>query len=333
MPKRLFSDKAWKSDKIRALPEKYRAEYAWIYSMALCDGTFECDAHKVWAACYATVRSGGRYGWTSEKVDEMLLAFELAGLLQRCYDSEGKVWGKWTNCEDCLPARCDWHKHQRGKGFLFEGPAIIRPLANQSPSHRPQGVGFGSDLEQEQELTQGAAAGKPTRVNMAEFLPADGERLPIGEDRNGRRKGDTGYFERGQYYGTSPKDVHKQIATAWRKLKESDGAYAEYPSKFPERWERLCDTLSVDIIVPAFELWFQHEGQYSNSCRFPADEFAKVVSKYSEMIIPTKAARPKMTAEISVASDVLAAKRRAEFFDVPATVEVEPDASAFLEEK
>lgn len=152
-----------------------------------------------------------------------------------------------------------------------------------------------------------------------------------GEDHNGRKKGWPGYYERGQYPGTDPKKVFRHMQKVWSDVK-GEAAHIRYPSKFPETWEGLCDDKSADLIVPAFELWCEKQGRYMNTA-WPVSEFLKESTEYMALIKPLTGARPKMTPEISAATDVLAAKRRAEFFDVPATVEVEPDANAFLEEK
>lgn len=306
MPKRLFSgDRAWKSDKIAALREESRAEYAWIYSLALCDGTFECDPKKIWAECYATVRQiDGRGGWTVGKVRELLDELTQVGLLLTQTDEQGKTWGYWYKCEDCLPPRSEWHKHQRGKGYLFSelangSPIASHTLANGSP-------GFGLDLGR---VGDGKGADQKSSA-LAALLPDSiiEEKLKPqaeGVDHNGRKRGEPGYFEKGQYLGTDPKKINnKHISKVWQSFKK-ESAFAVYPSKYPEKWESLVAQVSLDIIMPAFQLWCVEEGARSTT-RCPAGDFSSVANKYMQMIIAPAAVKP-----VTSQADIDAAKVRA----------------------
>ena len=88
VPKRMFNgDKAWRSDKLKQLREPLAAEYAWMYPIALADGTFEADPHKVWSDAY----SYNRKGFSPKKIAKILDDFEKCGLLLRTKGADGKT--------------------------------------------------------------------------------------------------------------------------------------------------------------------------------------------------------------------------------------------------
>ena len=95
MPKRMLDGESlWSSDKIRALPAQFRPEFANILPLALPDGVFECDPHKVWARVY----SYNRKKITVDFVRDMLDAFEQVGLISRgTYN--GHIWGYFKGIE------------------------------------------------------------------------------------------------------------------------------------------------------------------------------------------------------------------------------------------
>lgn len=87
-------DSLWRSKKIKSVPEKYRADYAWLLAMAEANGTFEADPERVWADAY----SFNRPDVTVEMVAEMLIAFEQAGMLSR-WTEEDKTYGFFNGME------------------------------------------------------------------------------------------------------------------------------------------------------------------------------------------------------------------------------------------
>lgn len=118
---------------------------------------------------------------------------------------------------------------------------------------------------------------------------------------NGRGSGVPGFFRRGQYPGTSPKDVWKHCAKAWTRLR-GGGAYCRFPTKHPsaktDTWADLVDVTSSDLIVPAFELWIDKEGKFLDT-QYPLSEFLKgsTVAKYLAMVSPLNEVKPKITDE------------------------------------
>ncbi|SRR6266481_2515287 len=147
---RVFSEAAWKSDKIFNIqPVEWRAEYSWIYSIALADGTFEASHRLVWSAAYATVRPD----WDIDKVGKLLDELERVGLLQRTVADDGKVWGRWVGSEKFLPTeeRCKTHRFKTGRRDLFKGSAGAAPeqhhdSAVAAPEEHHLGVGVGYSL-------------------------------------------------------------------------------------------------------------------------------------------------------------------------------------------
>jgi hypothetical protein len=89
MPKRVIDgDSLWVSEKLTNVPEKYRAEYAWILPLANANGCFECSPMLVWRTCYSALRTG----WSIDDVVGMLDAFEAAKMLFR-WKVDGKTYG------------------------------------------------------------------------------------------------------------------------------------------------------------------------------------------------------------------------------------------------
>lgn len=312
MPNRIFSDKAWSSDRLRNVnPDCFRSEYAWIYSLALVDGTFECDPQKVWSQCYAPSRQiSGEDGWTVARVSDLLDEFERVGLLFRAVDNEGKRWGCWYNCDESLPQRSHWFKYKRGKRYLFTTETVSRPSHDEVTPYSPLCLGVGLGL--------GFGLGKQTTtpvVSMTGLLDDCDNQNTSAQDHNGRIKGQIGYYKKNQYPGTNPKKIHKYIQQVWDRIK-GEAAIAAYPSLFPESWERLCDTKSADLIIPAFELWCEAEGKFTKT-RCPVADFIKRCEFYMSQIIPMKDAVPKITAQQILDTTELVKKQRAEIWASP----------------
>ena len=89
MPKRVIDgDSLWVSEKLTNVPEKYRAEYAWILPLAQANGCFECSPMLVWRTCYSALRPE----WMTPDVAAMLDAFEAAKMIFR-FQRDGKTYG------------------------------------------------------------------------------------------------------------------------------------------------------------------------------------------------------------------------------------------------
>lgn len=114
------------------------------------------------------------------------------------------------------------------------------------------------------------------------------------------KKGDPGYFHRGQYPGTKAKVIFGYISKVWTRFK-GEAAFARYPSKYPESWEELCGK-SGDLIVPAFELWCVEHGVHTNT-QWPTADFVKVAEKFMAKVLPLNVIQPEVTPEQIDAAD------------------------------
>jgi hypothetical protein len=115
---RVFSETAWGSEKIGKIePSEWRAEYAWLYSIAMVDGTFIAEPARIWAAAYALVRPG----WDVAKVGQLLDEFQRVGLLERAKAEDGKTWGRWVGSENFQPKpeRIKKAGYKQGRPDLF----------------------------------------------------------------------------------------------------------------------------------------------------------------------------------------------------------------------
>jgi hypothetical protein len=160
---RVISEKLWTSEKIRNIqPKEWQPEYAWLYPIALVDGTFECQPRLIWAQAYAC----NREEWSPEKVAQLLDELERVGLLQRSTAEDGKVWGRWAGSEKFSPTKehIESHRYKTGRPDLFPN-APLRSSASAAPA-LPQrstgqsrlGVGVGSGIGIGKEVGVGSAA-------------------------------------------------------------------------------------------------------------------------------------------------------------------------------
>jgi len=206
-------------------------------------------------------------------------------------------------------------------------PEDIKPIAGHTPDNsrltsRPVlGVGFGS-VE-----VLVAVGDKPAPAS--EFSVGDVLEETLAEAGSTADKGkpcDLRFtYRRGLYPGTDPKKIFAHIARAWTRVR-GEAAVCRYPSKYPENWERLCDSHSGDILVPAFELWATKHGYDTD---MPITEFIKVAGEYMKLIVPLKDVKPKTTVEdVKVAADTSLAARDALFSDEK-TETTEPGPEAF----
>jgi hypothetical protein len=92
MPKRIIDgERVWNSRKIAILKPEHRAEYSWIYPLALANGVFECSARNVFFTCYKN-----RPEVDLAKTQQILDDFAAVGLLFRWKEPDGSEWGYWT---------------------------------------------------------------------------------------------------------------------------------------------------------------------------------------------------------------------------------------------
>jgi hypothetical protein len=134
MPKRLIDGEGvWRSDKLRIIePVNYRAEYTNLLPLALANGTFECDPHRIWSLVYAY----NRPDVSPEEVSKILDALERAKMLFRWIDPKsGKVCGYWAGIEK--EGRLPTAKRMEKKHYVI-GPTLPQPeydqwLANGQP--------------------------------------------------------------------------------------------------------------------------------------------------------------------------------------------------------
>jgi hypothetical protein len=160
---RVFNEAAWKSDKVFNIqPVEWRAEYAWVYSIALADGTFEASPRLVWMVAYASVRPD----WDIEKVGHLLDELARVGLLRRTQDEQGKVWGRWVGSEKFLPSqeRCKTNRYKTGRGDLFSdvaAPAQRPESDGAAPAQRPLGIGVGGGVGEGLGTGEGVGSGSP----------------------------------------------------------------------------------------------------------------------------------------------------------------------------
>jgi hypothetical protein len=95
MPKRVLDfDALWSSDKLAACAPWAQAEYAWLYGLADCNGSFEMtNLRVIWGRVAAI-----RHALTLERLEQVFAEFIAHGLLFT-WESGGKRYGHWTGSD------------------------------------------------------------------------------------------------------------------------------------------------------------------------------------------------------------------------------------------
>jgi len=264
MPKRMFNgDRAWRSNKLKKLPEPLAAEYAWMYSLALADGTFECAPERVYADAYAYVRKN----WTPQMVGDVLDQFEEIGLLRRAIDADGVEWGFWTGSESELPSEGEGKKYKRGKKYIFDALKTPEPLASQS--------GVDSRVDPEP-LVHGLDRFGLDRIGMDGFGLKESPARPLGEYRQNEFS----------YLNRKPEKLYAMFVEKWGEA-VGPGAICRKPFKAGWKWfEETCSAVDADTLVPAFELWAYDNARAGNE--YPISDFLRSLGVYTQRIAPAK---------------------------------------------
>jgi len=194
MPTRTMNGEAlWSSTRVERLPEEWvKDAYCWMHSLALDDGSFECDSRMVWHKCYSGIRkmTVAEVAYALDCMERERLLFRWLQVGQRALpykldalgNHAGKVWGYWTNIDrpGRLPAKSDRRKVGPGvpqrllerflngqekdpQMKLGERPAAARKrlAGRQAQVGTPPGAGspgIGLALDRERE---GVGLGKP----------------------------------------------------------------------------------------------------------------------------------------------------------------------------
>lgn len=247
-------DKAWRSDKLKQLPEPLASEYAWMYPIALADGTFEADPHKVWSDAY----SYNRKGFSPKKIAKILDDFEKFGLLQRTKGADGKIWGFWVGSEAELPHESDTRKFKKGKKFLFD-------IAGFNPKE---------DCIQ-QDLIQTDAAG---------LVRLGKDRIGKGEENQIRAKGE---YKKDEFFylNNKPEKLYAVLVEKWSQA-VGPGAVCKKPYGRAWSWfSETCAAVEADTLIPAFELWAADYADHRDS---PIPDFLRELVKYTQKLVSVK---------------------------------------------
>src|SRR5712692_9653262 len=99
MPKRVIDFEAmWASDKLAACAVWARREYAWLYGLADCSGSFELSNLRVVGGKVAAIRPDV----SVKKLEKIFAEFQRCGLLF-VWGQNGKRYGHWTGSD--VPGR------------------------------------------------------------------------------------------------------------------------------------------------------------------------------------------------------------------------------------
>lgn len=148
MPKRVVDGEAIATSfKIRRIQEEWRIHYPYLLTLALANGTFECDPEVIWAKRYAIFMPS----MTKEHIAEMIGAFEAADLLRTWRDKEGRLCGWWVgiNKPGRLPPKSRLKRHEEALGPELPRAVLSQPTCNLTAGHQVESVGAVQDGAQE----------------------------------------------------------------------------------------------------------------------------------------------------------------------------------------
>lgn len=273
MPRRILNgEKLWNSSKLAQLPDHYAIVYAYLYPLALADGTFEADPEEVFVRAFAR-----RKTWKVEDVEKILAAFERVGVLERRTAPDGKVWGKWTASEKELPTenRIDALNLAIGKGHLFN----TKDLPTTQELHSTC-VGTTQQLHSE-----GVREGKGREGLVPSNLPA----MRIVEEafieaHSEIEKGIVSHVEITQA-GRDPTKLYSIITEVWSN--NYPGAVCKKPHKRGWAWwSDECAATPPETLIRAFTLWAQQYGDSKNDV--PIYTFLKEINLWRDKVIEEK---------------------------------------------
>jgi hypothetical protein len=217
---------------------------------------------------------------------------------------------------------------QRKRLKSLESP---RDLSGRTANAEQSQDGRGANRT-EQNKTEQNNTEQRTSASMSpsmDFLDETSEEQRLADEKAnavaGRKPGDPGYFRRGQYPGTSTKDVWKHCVREWSKVK-GESAYCRFPTKHPsadtDPWKDLCEAKAGDLIVPAFQLWIQEEGKFIDT-QWPLSQFLKTdtLAKYMKQVRPLNDIVPKITEDTIKRSNEIAAEQHRQQWGITETPE------------
>ena len=173
MPKRVLDfDAIWASDKLASCAAWARAEYAWMYGLADCNGSFELTNPRViFGRVYAI-----REDISLDHVIRVLEEFHAKGLLFR-WEENGKRYGHWTGSD--VPGRLpppSWRARLERLAPAVPRAALAEYLRAFSSSHLKGAPGgtqaqdLDSDLDLGGEVEAAAAHSPANEIRNTEPL-------------------------------------------------------------------------------------------------------------------------------------------------------------------
>jgi hypothetical protein len=260
VPKRVVDGEAIATSfKIRRIQEEWRIHYPYLLTLALANGTFECDPEVIWAKRYAIFMPS----MTKEHVAEMIRAFEAADLLRTWRDKEGRLCGWWVgiNKPGRLPPKSRLKRHEEALGPELPRAVLSQPTCNLTAGHQVECVGPVQDGAQETptEHVRNTSAGLGLGLGLGSGTSASKEQKPRSRSSKKqlepvgfsefwnvypKKKAKTKAQEAFQRLSPTPellntilKAIHQYNASEdWRKEK---GRYIPHPASFlnGRRWE------------------------------------------------------------------------------------------------
>lgn len=174
MPKRVLDfDALWSSDKLAACAPWAQAEYAWLYGLADCNGSFEMtNLRVIWGRVAAI-----RHALTLERLEQVFAEFVAHGLLFT-WESGGKRYGHWTGSDQ--PGRLpppSWRARLERLAPAVPKAELAAFMARFSQSKIPQrevsrGSSFGAQERTHDVRQTGSFSLCPTSLNFSQDLKA-----------------------------------------------------------------------------------------------------------------------------------------------------------------
>jgi hypothetical protein len=284
--KRMFNgDRAWQSSKIAQLePDSYRAEYAWLYPLAMADGSFEAEPRKVWSLAYSHARTG----WTVKKVGGLLIKLQEVGLLRLKISPDGKLWGYWTGSEQDLPSPSERAKYGLGKGYMFEvGSRIGVEYTLTQESLKTDfknglaGFGLGRDGVVGEGMESGPATSPPNLPDQEKKEPAPTGNVPQ-QAMNEASKGDVAGVIVPE--GRQPEKIFNCLVQIWGKAYPNT-ACRTLKGRGWEWWSDECSATPPKTMALAFTNWVAEKYPNDDKNEDPVGTFLRQIKKWRLIVV------------------------------------------------
>jgi len=271
---------AWWSDKLKKVREEWRADYFYLHPLALANGSFECDTHKIWSGCYAYMRPS----ITEQTVCEILDEFWDAKLLFCWTEPDGKIWGFWVGIDKPgrLPKGNALKYDKAGqpvpKTELDAWLQLDRSKAGERPDSNRIGLGRVGKVRIGREDIQTSTPEKsgPVSPILGPVIQFKSLQPPFSESQSQSPS----QVAPPSHVAIDPEKVFDRAFRRFRHhVGKSLGTWNSCKPRQSE-WSKLIKEHGEDLILAAIELWARENKDFLRTIQFPLAHFLKNAKQF-----------------------------------------------------